>query len=927
MKDIGAAFDARFGSERGPDTVFSFPHNEGAVKYCLWALKGVGGEPPIVLSDAETAHVKDWLGRVESLLDEARNLAISGESRGGMAFDNLKKRSLQLADEFFSGPQRGVVFVRVAQAFDQTVSGQIPSAPAGGVLGMWKAYPHLEKPEYLLLLDIQKFSSWGPSSREDYLRCREQFEQRYPNDKSLIADAVENGQLFNRIKSKAYKLGASKAGRPVLEKLLNEAQMPEWMEKTIWASFDEGGVAARKAAEARRMCKRSKPALPKKCAADASPTVKLPAQENGNCPKLADRAEVGHPNSILGLKPAKKWTIVTDETGEAFGKEAFTGGAGKPGRYAFVLVPDTASLPPLAAGWHAVNRSLEDCLAVAENLYASRAGVIGIPVTDLHRTNRQLWFACIESLLDIVLRLLPLDGETAIELNVEQRGNNDGDNADLLSKTLDDAMYRLSLTSPDRARQIKLTGRFIGKHDCPLNGYADVVAYSWGCAKVTQDAFARFGWVGPCLISAQPEVATAFRRCLQLVHQQGVLDAADWNALVTSREARAVGSLIGALLRGYGEEARGDAGKWRIYLKYVLSHLDSKAIRMSLLAPQVAWLKEYEPDDEQLPPRLRLLWLTAQLAASNHRGGTQFGVKEHAQEFTELTRSLRDEDAPLTCFAALHLAVEMTDSFKFEEARALLLPWLDEPIAVPGLRYHGQVLSSIGQHEAFLGNNDKALEYFDKAFAAFSRLSEDRQREIDHTLAYSVIAAMDAGSPRLPLLMAAYLYGGAYTVEGMIDRTTQFASVGEDEPDSKYAHAILLRYLVTLPEDDPVRKAYLAHSADWKWSEDGHPWELIAFYRAILLGRTHADYTRWLRRGYDLAKTGGPTLQLIACVIAAGLLAEGEMKAEDYGAAIEQTAEMLPALGEVRLAALRRQTTAAIPPMDYAQKVLPFNFR
>jgi len=144
---------------------------------------------------------------------------------------------------------------------------------------------------------------------------------------------------------------------------------------------------------------------------------------------------------------------------------------------------------------------------------------------------------------------------------------------------------------------------------------------------------------------------------------------------------------------------------------------------------------------------------------------------------------------------------------------------------------------------------------------------------------------------------------------------------------SKYAHAILLRYLVTLPEDEPVRKTYLAHAADWKWSEDGHPWELIAFYRAILLGRTHADYTRWLRRGYDLAKTGGPTLQLIACVIAAGLLAEGVLGADEYNAVVEQVLESLPALDEMRLATLRTQASSVIPPMEYAKKVLPFNFR
>lgn len=161
----------------------------------------------------------------------------------------------------------------------------------------------------------------------------------------------------------------------------------------------------------------------------------------------------------------------------------------------------------------------------------------------------------------------------------------------------------------------------------------------------------------------------------------------------------------------------------------------------------------------------------------------------------------------------------------------------------------------------------------------------------------------------------------------MVDKANQFAVVSEDEPDSKYAHAILLRYLVTQPEDDPVRLTYLAKSSDWKWSEDGHPWELIAFYRAILLGQTHPDYKLWLRRGYELAKSGGPTLELIACVILGALLIEGETDAATYAAKVESVIAQLPALGADRIAALREQVTDPQPGLSLVAKVLPFNFR
>ena len=702
----------------------------------------------------------------------------------------------------------------------------------------------------------------------------------------------------------------------------------KYLEDTVvWRSFDAGVVAYQRLKGVKALALRQRGKVKPVSKSEKIPVLPDSVElESESCARGASLSIVNHPNSILNLNPSKKWIVVSDETGSNFGNNAFAEKKGA-GRYAFVLIPESAQLPRLKPGWHAVDeKNVQSILKVAENLRQSGCGVLGIPVRGLSPDNRQLWYACIETLLDITVRLLPIDGETHVELDVEQRGVAAADQNELLQKTVDDVMYHLSLVNPERASKIHLTARFIGKCDSPWNGYADLVAYSWGCGTAMQKLFAPFGWVGPCLIAEDDKVGAAFRRCLDLVHHGGALPVSDWNLLVANREAAAVGSLAGALLCTCGEEARKDSSLWREYLDYILTHLDSKAIRMSLLVPQLKWLKEFEPDSERLPPRLRLLWLTAQLAASNHHGGIRFGEVEHRQEFSELMSTLKDEDAPLTCFAALHRAVELTDAFRFEEARELLQPWEREPIAVPGLRYHAQVLSSLGQHEAFLGNNDKALEYFDKALAAFARLSEDSQREIGNTLAYAVIAAMDANSPRLPLLMAAYLYGGAYTVEGMVDKANQFAAVGEDDPDSKYAHAILLRYLVTLPEDDPVRQAYLSKSTEWKWSADGHPWELIALYRALLCADKSLRIS-YLKQAYSLADHGGPTLQIIATVILGALLAEDEAEAVAYAEKVESVVAQLPAIGPDRIIALREQVENPNPGLVFVAKVLPFNFR
>ena len=923
--NISDLFDMRFGLNPKGSC-----HDPAICDYCRWLLKGKSGQAPNELRPEDADFVAEWQRKVDALLHRADELAKAGEGRGGTAFDRLKKDSLALADEVFAGPDRGIVFCRVAQTYDDQIK-CLTDSPQKATVATghgWRPYPKLEDEAPKLLRDVQKFSGWGENAHADFERARTAFLRKYPQGEDLVKDAIANAKLFNETKEMAYRMGFDPKGLQKLNKLLAPLGLPKYFEKSVRDSFESGAAACQRKKEARALVQRQN----RKAEAASKKPVDGPLPPSSVELKSDSRAgdvrlpTGGHPNSILNLMPSKKWVIVSDETGTNFGNDAFAEPS-KAGRYAFVLIPESARLPKLNPGWHAVEeKNLQSILKVAENLHQSGCGILGIPVRGLSPDNRQLWYACIETLLDLTVRLLPIDGETQVELNVEQRGVATADQNELLQKTVDDVMYHLALVNPVRAKEIHLTARFIGKYDSPWNGYADVVAYSWGCGKDMQKAFAPFGWIGPCLVAEDDKVAEAFRRCLELVHRGGALPIADWNILVTNREATAVGSLTGALLRTCGEEARKDASLWRGYLDYVLAHLDSKAIRMSLLMPQLKWLKEFEPDSEQLPPRLRLLWLTAQLALSNHQGGIQFGEVEHRQEFADLMASLKDEDAPLTCFAALHRAVELTDAFRFEEARELLRPWERESVAVPGLRYHAQVLSSIGQHEAFLGNNEKALEYFDMTFAEFTRLSEGQQREIDHTLAYAVIAAMDANSPRLPLLMAAYFYGGAYTVEGMIDMANQFAAVGEDEPDSKYAHAILLRYLVTLPEDDPVRKAYVARRSDWKDSADGHPWEMIAFYRAMLCA-VKPSRIRYLKQAFALADQGGPTLQIIATVILGALLAEGEADAAVYAAKVESVIAQLPSLGADRSAALREQASNPQSGLALATKVLPFNFR
>lgn len=906
----------------------------GMRNYCKWLLKGRKGKDPTTLDSDAAGKANEWYGRCEQLFNEAERLALSGEDRKGLAFDDLKRRSLALADEVFSGVDRGLVFGRVAQVFDSALSGvnkvkkvsQAVSCEKGQgeyINEHWMPYPRLDSKKYLALCDVQKFAGWDPPSPEDLSRVKESFLKKYPADRDLVQMAESNGRLYRKLLDSAYRLGFLENGEAILLKQILKTGVPDNCQERIRAALERGRVAMTRRQEAKTL-KRIKNDSSKEQNTPSVQTPKTPTFKTTAAPARIKSSGI-HPNAILDLKPARHWTIVSDETGSVFDNGAFDSKKDA-GYYVFVLIPDYASLPKLQRGWHAVNQSLKSLVSAGEDLAKSGCGIIGIPVKGLHPTNRQLWFACIETLLDVVLRILPVDGKTEIVLNVEQRGAADSRNIGLLEKTADDVMYHLSLVNPEKAKNICLSAAFISKTGCLFNGYADLVAFSRGCGKDTRQVLGKFGWEGPCLISDSPDVVHAFRRCLDLVHQ-GVLPVADWNVLVQSRDAQAAGSLIGALLRTFGEEARKNIARWRLYLDYVMAHLDSKAIRMSVLGPQIAWLKEYEPDAAQLPPRLRLLWLTAQLAESNHLGGTKFGSELYEREFIDLCERLKDEDAPLTCFAALHLAVEKTDSYEFDVARSILKPWERERIAVPGLRYHAQVLSSLGQHAAFLGDNTKALEYFRKAMDEFKHLSADWQRDFDHTCAYAVIAAMDAGNSEMNDLMATYLYGGTYSIETMVDMARQLSAVGEDEPDTKYAHAILLRYIATLPPDNPVRNAYVSNSAKWQWSEDGHPWELIAFYRALLLPQDGPARCDWLRKGYNLCANGGPTLRAIAAVLLGALLYDGAASRDEYMAKVEEVISLLPNLGKARASALLAYADKPIPPLDLAQIVLPFNFR
>lgn len=880
-----------------------------------WTAAGKG------VSDGERRAVDQWLAECRALFDASSRLAQTGETRQGAAFAALKESARKLGKIYFPDSKKGEITRMACERFDNA---RLESR-------VWQEYHMVGgQNETALLRAIENAVRWdGPERTKRLEEARRTHAEQYPG-KGENADIAEaNGNLLAECRKWAYSMGVGGrndiAGQ--LESLMNRLRIPEGLRKHLRDTFASGRAANQRQKDAKRLMAKA-PSPPAETEARTPEAGWLPEipMSMGNLLTAEDGAPA---NSVLRLAPSKRWTIVTDETGTRFGNDAFEAKEKGAGKYVFVLIPEGAVLPPLPEKWHAIDQRLDALLEAAEVLERSGCGVLGVPVKGLHPTNRQLWAATLETLLELTLRLLPMDGPTEIALKVEQRAEFNARNPELLELILDGAMHRLALDDPERAANILLDGEFVTKSDDRRSGYADLVAFSWGCAADTRKVLSRFGWEGACLVPEDKGSVETFRRCLELVRRGGALPAGDWNWLVQDRHAREAGSLAGALARKAGEAAKANPEVWKGYLGYVMAHLDSKAIDMRVLPAQLEWLEKYGPPEGALPPRLRLLWLTARLAGSNHRGGTAFGTEEHEREFVELSERLKEEDAPLACFAALHLAVEKTDRYEFALARELVRPWEGENPAVPGLRMHARVLSSLGQHAAFEGDNASALEWFRRAMEEFGRLSENSEKEIRQTLTYAAIAAMDAGSPEFPGLFSKLLHGGEPDAGRDAEAIRRLAA--SRDADDKYVHAVVLRRLAELPPGDPLCAAYAeglaaAGEAGGNDGPEGHPWGLIEFYRGLLEDDPEKRLAH-LRRGYALTKDGGPTLKAISLVIGAGLLPSCELSAGDYLAAVGEVAALLPAIGEERLAALRAQPGNPAPPLELAKRVLPFNFR
>ena len=111
-----------------------------------------------------------------------------------------------------------------------------------------------------------------------------------------------------------------------------------------------------------------------------------------------------------------------------------------------------------------------------------------------------------------------------------------------------------------------------------------------------------------------------------------------------------------------------------------------------------------------------------------------------------------------------------------------------------------------------------------------------------------------------------------------------------------------------------------------KWSFGaGHPWEMIEFYRALLVN-AQDEKIQHLQKAYDIAMLGEGTMHVIAAVILGSLVLFQPEKEKQYLELVEQCAVEIPALGN-RVTILREHVDRKYTPLELAALILPFNFR
>lgn len=571
-----------------------------------------------------------------------------------------------------------------------------------------------------------------------------------------------------------------------------------------------------------------------------------------------------HPNSLRHQKPSHHWHVLIDETGSRFDDQTDDLGMNdfRLGRLVALAIPAGSRLPQIGR-FHGTDATVAEADTAVAALLRHPVGIFGFTVND-PAIQAASWLSHVIWLVRWTLVQLPVTSgaSTTVDVLIEQRADYRPDH-DL--RALTEMLYSdLRQMSPQRYADLYLNMRFMDK-DQARNGYVDAIAFTWGSpTAASRDRLKKTGWLGHCLLRPCDR---ALERLYLALHAGRELPPAQWYELCAAAEPE--GGLLDEALTELGISLPSRPGYWNACLNEVRQRMQAKRFQLQELARALAWLERWAAPDSALPPVQQLVLDSARLAVDNHLGQVD---EARALRCLDLIRTLHDEAPEQACEAILRIAVASTNLFEFELMRPTLIDWLDKPIAVPGLLNHAKLHSTLGQIDAFTGNTVSALEHFDRALAAFARLSDPEQakREILQTRAYRLLARMqtpDHGADALFTELQTYFR----TRIGKSKPVDISRSIAHSGQDLRYAQHLWLRALVSQPGAfADARAAYLQQAHAWQAGDD-HPWPLIETYRAWLLhdagDRTKAgQHLSWaIDECADTDK--GPVLHWMAAVL------------------------------------------------------------
>lgn len=744
-----------------------------------------------------------------------------------------------------------------------------------------------EPPCDRLLRDAFLHAAWGPSPEQDreLRRLRAQAMLQLEQQPDLLqrfelvcAEGEQARRLANQLQCRFDRDGDSPATRAWLAEARSRAG-PR-IAHHLGLVLDR--LAARKASAPQRQARTS--------SIDA----------------LRLRRGQHHPNSLRHLAPSQHWQVLIDETGVSFDEQAdsLPSSDRTLGRLVALAIPAGTSLPPIHR-FHASAASVAEVDQVVTALLDRPVGIFGFTVHD-PAAHAASWIGHVICLVRWTLAQLPLEPGKPVQVDVhieQNKGYDPGYRLRALAETLEGEFRRIS---PQRYAGLSLLMRFMDK-SAPRNGYVDAIAFTWGSpAAASRDRLKKSAWLGHCLLRPSDQ---ALERLYLALHGGRELSAPQWYALCAAAAETTDGVLHDALAQ-LGERLSQRPDCWNRCLAEVRRRMQAKEFRLHELGLALTWLERWSSQRGALPPAQQLMLESARLATDNHLGRVDDARIERC---LDLARALHDESPAEACEAILRITVATTNVFEFERMRATVQEWLAMPVAIPGLLNHAKLHSTLGQIDAFGGKGAAAIAHFERALAAFDRLSDSAQarREAAQTRTYRLIARMDLGERPAAALHAELCAHFADVIgkSAPVDISRSLAHSGQD---GRFAHHLWLRALVADPGGlADARAAYLEQLAAWQTGDD-HPWPLIDAYRAWLLrdaGRREAAAARLLAAIRQCAHAdSGPTLRWMGAVLLALATAltidVGKDRTADSADALRRS---LPAAPHEALARFRQQ--------------------